>query len=1645
MPYKITKNTGEKTYKVVNKENPLHVYAYNTKKPLKLIKAIEINKKEDLSGGIRYGISVWQLKDIIQQFIDDGGVIKPKIRKLKKGDKEVPTAWRSMPRPKLLEVIKENGIDIRKYKLPEKNPNPPLPTNILSKFKRKPYKAEEQMEYLQSLAYNERFKNPLKALNTYTNKEGTSEFLDLQKHQRDFIKQFIYSNLRGAIAFHGVGSGKTLTAVVSAYFYLKVYPQNKVLVISPSSLLFNFINGMVQYGLDIGDNRFTYTTYEKYARKPIIAKDTLLIIDEAHNFRTFIKTQEITDPDTDEVKEEIPFTNKKGFYTMKYGTDYAHKVMLLTGTAFVNGLYDIENLMAMVDKRKPIERKTFGEMIVEEEGNGIADYFKYRISYYETSKEGGFFPDRKEEYIFTYMTPEEEELYDEYKQKGRYEVEGIPNPRKIIQTSKDDDEGDEEGEGDPNAFKTAERYAVNKIGMPNPKIDWIVKKLESSPNQKFIIYSGLIDAGINQLIAALRSLKIGYKIISGRESTTAKEDAKRFYNGYNYGDANFFDESKMDATQKKYINDEFRVLLITRAGAEGVDTINTQNIILLDGVWNDATSEQIIARAIRYKSHHGLPVSERKVNVYKMFLVRKSEQPLANKIKKYESGTATSEDWQNLYEELSGFKRVNKRRQAIEDGKYVPLVKDLKEVMNNEGQPYVSAEKWNEYKVIKDPFEKKRWLRETYMDWYNEFGEEQERIKNEAADDYTEPFDPSADVSMFLLAKNKQATIDEFINKFGNDIKLFEDYQSKLLPIIAKQEQELKRPLTEEEQVDIYTKVLRQMNVEILKTNYEPVEPEKRDTEAQKQQYFTNEILAEYIIKKSSLPDVERKVDVLEGTAGDGALVRPILKLNKDLTIDLIEIDEKYREKLRELIKLSPASLNLCETKNFLKYIPSKRYDYIFMNPPFHIRRSENAFLISDVWDYDFIRRAYAMLNIGGELIAITSKKWQMEKQAQKFYEKVDAKIEERKKEKFGNVRIDVSIIKIIKMTDTYDDEILAEHFYKVQEMNIGLQIIDNNISLKEGEKIEKTIEDIYKEFGIEGIDNLDVDGGIKINPPPIADDPNEVIITPKIDVPKSIEQELQEGLEWLASLDERGAKYDEKGGIEPVYFSSVGDYMSSTMMLFFQVKYNTWGYKCLEIKKEKNRNGIEHIKKYGLYLRPYDKRSTYDNNTNDWLEDISDSIKADQKMANIYIGLTPITNHANTLIINYETLEAIRFEPHGGEFSSISGEKNAKNTTINNEYVNRVKDLNSWLKSMGQLNKKKDFVFVSPAEITPTTEFGDDLTKKKYDKQSGFQSMENYYNWEQNYKLEEKLRRREIEGGGFCALWSIFFMELVLKNPRLNVKELYQKAYDFITITPEKFAKLIRGYFHYANDETHELFKEYAVFSRTDIVNKLKYSMKYRTEKKPKNIYDINKEKEEKASKPEIDLFFNWYVGKKALENSKIREKAEKEGKYDINRMLGKGRDGISAGTHKGLILPDFHPEIVKEIKAEGKHYLLESDAADQNQTGGKKPTYREQFNKKYGFPLHASHSLKEISELTGYALAGLKTIVKKGEGAYYSNPQSVRPHINSPTEWGIARLYSAISGGDAERIDASHLIKKDLKGGQLLLNLKKHAYIHC
>ena len=84
---------------------------------------------------------------------------------------------------------------------------------------------------------------------------------------------------------------------------------------------------------------------------------------------------------------------------------------------------------------------------------------------------------------------------------------------------------------------------------------------------------------------------------------------------------------------------------------------------------------------------------------------------------------------------------------------------------------------------------------------------------------------------------------------------------------------------------------------------------------------------------------------------------------------------------------------------------------------------------------------------------------------------------------------------------------------------------------------------------------------------------------------------------------------------------------------------------------------------------------------------------------------------------------------------------------------------------------------------------------------------------------------------------------------------------------------------------------------------------------------------------------------------------------------------------------------------------------------------TNKQKFNKKHGQPLDQSNSITKIAKLSGITYRAAKDIFEKGEGAFYSNPQSVRKSVTNPQAWGISRLYSAVMGGKAAKVDKNEL----------------------
>jgi len=88
---------------------------------------------------------------------------------------------------------------------------------------------------------------------------------------------------------------------------------------------------------------------------------------------------------------------------------------------------------------------------------------------------------------------------------------------------------------------------------------------------------------------------------------------------------------------------------------------------------------------------------------------------------------------------------------------------------------------------------------------------------------------------------------------------------------------------------------------------------------------------------------------------------------------------------------------------------------------------------------------------------------------------------------------------------------------------------------------------------------------------------------------------------------------------------------------------------------------------------------------------------------------------------------------------------------------------------------------------------------------------------------------------------------------------------------------------------------------------------------------------------------------------------------------------------------------------------------------------SHKERFNKKHGQPKGTSNSIAKVASLSGISKKSAQDIYNKGIGAYKTNPSSVRPQVKSKEQWAMARLYSAVTGGKAAKVD-----KNELKEGK-------------
>ena len=183
-------------------------------------------------------------------------------------------------------------------------------------------------------------------------------------------------------------------------------------------------------------------------------------------------------------------------------------------------------------------------------------------------------------------------------------------------------------------------FEQDKIGLYSSKIknicDSIYNPITKITSEGIIlIYSHYLDSGLVPIALTLEEMGIKrFNNPSLFENNTKQVDSNTFqtkdkmkgktFHPASYimitGDKNLSPNNKKDikmVTSPKNKNGEIvKIVLISKAGSEGIDFKNIRQVHLLDPWYNMNRNDQTIGRAVRNNSHTSLPFIKRNVQVY---------------------------------------------------------------------------------------------------------------------------------------------------------------------------------------------------------------------------------------------------------------------------------------------------------------------------------------------------------------------------------------------------------------------------------------------------------------------------------------------------------------------------------------------------------------------------------------------------------------------------------------------------------------------------------------------------------------------------------------------------------------------------------------------------------------------------------------------------------------------------------------------------------------------------------------------------------------------------------------------------------------------------------------------------------------------
>ena len=499
----------------------------------------------------------------------------------------------------------------------------------------------------------------------------------LFEYQLYIYNYLVYTDARGILLYHSVGSGKTLTSISIAEEFRKL--GRDIIILSAKSLqnnykkeIKNYLNMQLNNNTDLTNelpdneiekiiSQYKFVTsnaknmiqsldskLESFVTKykdtsddniSINLENKIIIIDEAHNlFNSIVNGSKIANE----------------FYEIIMNTKNI-KLIFLTGTPIINNPFEISVAFNMLYGK--IKNKMIGKENKKEYYTILPEYYSDFQKYFvDLNLNNIKNEDKLKNRIFglvsyygdmyTNLVKTIKEDIKQLKSKENYpdrlpikiEIKEMSLLQNIEYIKARDIEKKETLKSyggsivkEKNVASTSYRIKsrqLSNIYIPDiqeltlynfnkysPKMVSIYNNITSNhKNQISLVYSTFLDSGLSAFIKLLelngftnysdsnsdsKKDKKSYAMFSGQQTSEEKENIIKICNS---------DENKN--------GDLISILLISKSGAEGLDLKNIRSVHIMEPYWNYSLIEQIIARAVRYKSHILLPKDEQNVQTY---------------------------------------------------------------------------------------------------------------------------------------------------------------------------------------------------------------------------------------------------------------------------------------------------------------------------------------------------------------------------------------------------------------------------------------------------------------------------------------------------------------------------------------------------------------------------------------------------------------------------------------------------------------------------------------------------------------------------------------------------------------------------------------------------------------------------------------------------------------------------------------------------------------------------------------------------------------------------------------------------------------------------------------------------------------------